>query len=83
MDMLLPLEAVASLSVQTPEQPRTTSTETVSEALAKLLGPTCDQARTKSIDKLSPNSKNSAFHIVDITDQYVGKSLIITGAKKP
>jgi hypothetical protein len=47
-----------------------------------LLGPGKGKS-AQSTGKLQPNPKNPTFHIVDITDQYVGQSLIITGVAPP
>jgi hypothetical protein len=46
------------------------------KALVNLLG-------KKTTEPLSTDTKLDTNHIVDITDQYVGKSLIITGAARP
>ena len=53
------------------------------EALESLLAGTHAMKHTKSTDASSETTSPSTNHIVDITDQYAGKSLIITGVKKP
>jgi hypothetical protein len=55
---------------------------TVSEALANLLGQEHEQERMRTSKESSETTNLPKNSIVDITDQYVGKSLIITGAKK-
>ena len=49
---------------------------TVSENLAQTLGPNREHEPSKPMER-------HASHIVDITDQYFGKALIITGAAPP
>jgi hypothetical protein len=51
------------------------------EALETLAALIQDKNRTKSTGT-SPETTDTS-HIVDITEQYVGKSLIITGAELP
>lgn len=53
------------------------------EDLPRLLGPTPEKKPTESTEGSSEDTKPRTSHIVDITDQYAGKSLIITGAPPP
>jgi hypothetical protein len=88
-DTPLPLEALALLSVRTPEETiehsespkgqgeHTGRPLTESEELARLLGP--GKGKPIEAPKSPGEMKRPASHIVDITEQYVGKSLIITG----
>jgi hypothetical protein len=64
---------------------------TISEQLALLLGPNAEP-RKKSLplealeqlsEPVTASERRSDYHIVDITDQFIGKVLIITGTKKP
>jgi hypothetical protein len=75
----IPLEVLER--VLGPKAPAVTVADspfTVSEAPAKLLGLNRDREPVTTTDEQSRN----ASHIVDITDQYIGKSLIITGTRK-
>jgi hypothetical protein len=53
------------------------------EALALLSGPIPEKKPTKYAEASSEDTKPRTSHIVDITDQFLGKSLIITGARPP
>jgi hypothetical protein len=53
------------------------------EALERLLGPTLMKKPTTSSKKSSEATSPATSTIVDITDQYTGKSVMIAGAKKP
>lgn len=53
------------------------------EVLQRLLAQIQEKRRTESSETSSEAMKPPAFHIVDTTEQSIGKSLIITGAKKP
>jgi hypothetical protein len=46
--------------------------ETVTQRLARVLGPNAE-----------PVADTTVCQIVDITEQFIGKAIIITGAKKP
>jgi hypothetical protein len=46
----------------------------------RLTGPTQEKKSTESNELSSAATKRSGRHIVDITDQFVGKSLIVAGA---
>ena len=52
-------------------------------ALASLSAEKPVNKPTKSTDKSSETTNPDTNHIADLTDQYTGKSLIITGVKKP
>ena len=53
------------------------------EVLANLLAQTREKKPTESAETSSAGMKRTGSHIVDITDQYVGKSLIISEAAPP
>jgi hypothetical protein len=80
----MPLKALETLAVLIREERRTKSAEPPQgspyETLAK---PTREKKYTESSEKSSVDTKPGTFHIVDMTDQHVGKSLIITGAEPP
>ena len=52
------------------------------DVLANSLAQTREKRRTKSTAKLSVNSKNPTFHILDTTEKFVGKAIIITVAAR-
>ena len=54
-----------------------------SEEKEKSLQETPEKQDTKSTKESSKVTKQKTSHIVDETDQYLGKSIIITGTKKP
>ena len=53
------------------------------EVLLKLLAPEREKKAAQASEKPSEDGNTGTFHIEDVTDQYVGKSLIITGAAPP
>jgi len=53
------------------------------EALETLSALIQEKKRSKSSGTSSEETKPGTSHIVDITDQFVGKSLIITGVTPP
>jgi hypothetical protein len=53
------------------------------EALERLAGPKPQKEPADSTEKSSAIMKRTGSHIVDITDQYLEESLIITEAKQP
>lgn len=80
----MPLKALETLAVLIREKRRTKSAEPPQgspyETLAK---PTREKKPTESSEKSSVDTKPGTFHIVDVTGQHVGESVIITGATKP
>ena len=53
------------------------------DALANLLAQTRKKKPTESTETSSATTKRTGSHIEGITDQYVGKALIITGVAPP
>jgi hypothetical protein len=53
------------------------------EVLLNLLAPEREKKAADSSEKSSEDTRTHTYHIVDVTDQHVGKSLIITGAEPP
>ena len=53
------------------------------EVLLNSLAPEREKKPTGSPEKSSEDATTHTYHIVDVTDQHVGKSLIITGAEPP
>jgi hypothetical protein len=60
-----------------------TKRPSASEKKVKSFGGTPETKGTKSTKVSSKVPKQKPSHIVDETDQYLGKSIIITGTKKP
>jgi hypothetical protein len=71
----IPLEDLARLLGPNAEISSAEPAATVQEEPRQMLLP------LEAVASLS--ERRTASHIVDITDQYIGKSLIITGASKP
>ena len=53
------------------------------EVLLNLLAQAREKKAADSPEKSSEDTRTHTYHIVDMTDQHVGESLIITGAAPP
>jgi hypothetical protein len=53
------------------------------EVLVNLLAQAREKKSAGSSEKSSEDTRTHTYHIVDMTDQHVGESLIITGAELP
>ena len=53
------------------------------DVLVNSLAQAREKKSTESREKSSEDTRTHTYHIVDMTDQHVGESLIITGAEPP
>ena len=61
---------------------RTNETHSIRSSV-EFIGTGTREEAADSSEKSSEDTRTHTYHIVDVTDQHVGKSLIITGAEPP